>query len=121
MIEPLARARAGKLGIQEDPKDGPGAWAQMRFMADALFLRKYDEEYLVEMKGIADGSVDPKILRKLGELCRQRGVSNGRPAHHADDQLLRHHAAQRCAERHVRCKVVITRHWPNRIGVMIPL
>jgi hypothetical protein len=45
-----------KLGIQEDPKDGPGAWAQMRFFADAVFLRKYDEEYLLEMKGIADGA-----------------------------------------------------------------
>lgn len=47
---------AKKLGIQENPKDGPGAWAEMRFFADAVFLRKYDEEYLVEMKGIADGA-----------------------------------------------------------------
>ena len=47
---------AKKLGIQEDPKDGPGAWAEMRFMADAVFLRKFDEEYLLEMKGIADGA-----------------------------------------------------------------
>ncbi len=29
---------------------------QMRFMADAVFLRKYEEEYLLEMKGIADGA-----------------------------------------------------------------
>ena len=47
---------ARKLGIQENPKDGPGAWAEMRFFADAVFLRKFDEEYLVEMKGIADGA-----------------------------------------------------------------
>ncbi len=47
---------AKKLGIQEDPKDGPGAWARMRFMADAVFLRKFDEEYLLEMKGMADGA-----------------------------------------------------------------
>ena len=47
---------AKKLGIQENPKDGPGAWAEMRFMADAVFLRKFDEEYLLEMKGIADGA-----------------------------------------------------------------
>ena len=26
---------AKKLGIQENPKDGPGAWAEMRFFADA--------------------------------------------------------------------------------------
>ncbi|MBK9968959.1 MAG: hypothetical protein IPP07_30650 [Holophagales bacterium] len=47
---------AKKLGIQENPKDGAGAWAEMRFMADAVFLRKFDEEYLLEMKGIADGA-----------------------------------------------------------------
>jgi hypothetical protein len=47
---------AKKLGIQENPKDGPGAWAEMRFMADAVFLRKFDEEYLLEMKGTADGA-----------------------------------------------------------------
>lgn len=47
---------AKKLGIQENPKDGPGAWAEMRFFADAVFLRKYEEEYLLEMKGIADGA-----------------------------------------------------------------
>lgn len=47
---------AKKLGIQENPKDGPGAWAEMRFMADAVFLRKFDEEYLLEMKGMADGA-----------------------------------------------------------------
>ncbi len=47
---------AKKLGVQENPKDGPGAWAEMRFMANAVFLRKFDEEYLLEMKGIADGA-----------------------------------------------------------------
>lgn len=47
---------AKKLGILENPKDGPGAWAEMRFMADAVFLRKFDEEYLLEMKGMADGA-----------------------------------------------------------------
>jgi hypothetical protein len=34
----------------------------MRFFADAVFLRKYDEEYLLEMKGIADGAA------KAGEV-----------------------------------------------------
>ncbi|MCL4807247.1 MAG: hypothetical protein KJ062_05550 [Thermoanaerobaculia bacterium] len=47
---------ARKLGFQEDPKDGAAAWARMRFMADAVFLRKFDEEYLLEMKGMADGA-----------------------------------------------------------------
>ncbi|NIM15072.1 MAG: hypothetical protein GTO45_24175 [Candidatus Aminicenantes bacterium] len=45
-----------KLAIEantDNPRDG---WQQMRFISDAFFLRKYDEEYLTEMKGIADGA-----------------------------------------------------------------
>ena len=44
-----------KLGIEvykDDPKKG---WYDKRFVADAFMLRKYEEEYLTEMKGIADG------------------------------------------------------------------
>lgn len=44
-----------KLGIhvrKEDPKMG---WYDKRFIADAFMLRKYEKEYLTEMKGIADG------------------------------------------------------------------
>jgi hypothetical protein len=47
-----------KLGVvqyREDPETG---WDTIRFEADALFLRKYDDEYLTEMKGIADGAAD---------------------------------------------------------------
>jgi hypothetical protein len=32
------------------------AWAQTRTLANALFLRRFDREYLEEMKGIADGA-----------------------------------------------------------------
>ena len=32
------------------------AWRETRTMVNALFLRRYDKEYLEEMKGIADGS-----------------------------------------------------------------
>jgi hypothetical protein len=36
---------------------GPGeAWRETRTMVNALFLRRYDPEYLEEMKGIADGA-----------------------------------------------------------------
>lgn len=35
------------------PADG---WNDMRMLCDALFLRKYDAEFLEEMKGIADGA-----------------------------------------------------------------
>ena len=31
-------------------------WKQVRTLVDALFLRRYDKEYLEEMKGIADGA-----------------------------------------------------------------
>ena len=32
------------------------AWRDLRLIADALFLRRFDAEYLEEMKGIADGA-----------------------------------------------------------------
>jgi hypothetical protein len=38
---------------QEGPVD---AWRDMRMLVNALFLRRYDAEYLEEMKGIADGA-----------------------------------------------------------------
>jgi hypothetical protein len=45
-----------KLGVNGSVQDPAGAWNQKRFSADAILLRKYDEEYLTEMKGIADGA-----------------------------------------------------------------
>ncbi|HVA48220.1 MAG TPA: C45 family autoproteolytic acyltransferase/hydrolase [Pirellulales bacterium] len=37
--------------------EGPAeAWRDMRMLSNALFLRRYDAEYLEEMKGIADGA-----------------------------------------------------------------
>ncbi len=47
---------ARKLGIAESAKDPSEGWAHLRLLADSVFLRKYDEEYLTEMKGIADGA-----------------------------------------------------------------
>lgn len=45
-----------KLAINYN-KDNPSlAWRTLRSQVDLLFLRKYDEEYLTEMKGIADGA-----------------------------------------------------------------
>ena len=47
---------AKKLAISAN-RDNPGdGWYTMRFQTDAILLRKYDEEYLEEMKGIADGA-----------------------------------------------------------------
>ncbi|NOK33549.1 hypothetical protein HMI49_10095 [Corallococcus exercitus] len=45
-----------KLGIQKDKADAAKGWAQVRLLADSLFLRRFDPEYLEEMKGIADGA-----------------------------------------------------------------
>jgi len=44
-----------KLAINKNTANPASGWNDERFMADALFLRKFDDEYLTEMKGIADG------------------------------------------------------------------
>jgi Phospholipase B len=43
---------------QEGPKDPAAAWQQVRRLVNALFLRRFDREYLEEMQGIADGAAD---------------------------------------------------------------
>jgi hypothetical protein len=45
-----------KLSIRRDAKDPALGWSALRTLADALMLRRYDPEYLEEMKGIADGA-----------------------------------------------------------------
>jgi hypothetical protein len=47
-----------KLAVGADTDNPAQGWRQMRFISDAFFLRKYDEEYLTEMKGIADGAAE---------------------------------------------------------------
>ncbi len=47
-----------KLGVLQNREDPESGWDTVRFQADALFLRKYDEEYLTEMQGIADGAAE---------------------------------------------------------------
>ncbi|WP_291270998.1 C45 family autoproteolytic acyltransferase/hydolase [Geothrix sp.] len=46
-----------KLGVLKNAADPVRGWADQRQTADALFFRKYDVEFLEEMKGIADGAV----------------------------------------------------------------
>src|SRR5262249_62256673 len=38
------------------PKAPAEGWKLTRMLVDAVFLRRYDKEYLEEMKGIADGA-----------------------------------------------------------------
>ncbi len=45
-----------KLSIQRDAKDPAAGWTTLRTMADALMLRRFDPEFLEEMKGTADGA-----------------------------------------------------------------
>jgi len=45
-----------KLSIRHDAKDPAHGWGALRTLADALMLRRYDPEFLEEMKGIADGA-----------------------------------------------------------------
>ncbi len=47
-----------KLGVLANEADPEAGWRRLRFECDTLFLRSYDEEYLREMKGIADGAAD---------------------------------------------------------------
>ena len=44
------------LATDRSPKSPGEAWRDLRTLVNALFLRRYDAEYLHEMKGIADGA-----------------------------------------------------------------
>jgi hypothetical protein len=44
------------MAQRHSPKAPGDAWHSLRTMVNALFLRRYDPEYLEEMKGIADGA-----------------------------------------------------------------
>ncbi len=49
-------AYMAKLAYQQNQHEPEAGWRDLRFSTDALFLRKYDREYLEEMRGIADGA-----------------------------------------------------------------
>jgi hypothetical protein len=44
------------FATQQGPKGPEEAWRQTRTLVNALFVRKFEPEYLEEMKGIADGA-----------------------------------------------------------------
>jgi hypothetical protein len=48
----------GELARYRSVKAPADAWNDLRLVANALFLRRFDREYLEEMKGIADGAAD---------------------------------------------------------------
>jgi hypothetical protein len=45
-----------KLAVLENKADPARGWKALRLLANALTLRRFDPEYLEEMKGIADGA-----------------------------------------------------------------
>ncbi len=57
-----------KLGVQKNAADPARGWADQRQTADALFFRKYDVEFLEEMKGTADGAVKAGVKFKGRDL-----------------------------------------------------
>ena len=50
-----------KLAINYDRANPSSAWRNLRSQVDMIFLRKYEPEYLTEMKGIADGAAEKGI------------------------------------------------------------
>jgi hypothetical protein len=50
-----------RLAINVDRGNPTLGWRNLRYQVDLLFLRKYESEYLTEMKGIADGASEKGI------------------------------------------------------------
>jgi len=46
-----------KLANRQNEGNSVKGWDDLRLIANSYFLRKFDEEFLIEMKGIADGTV----------------------------------------------------------------
>lgn len=51
-------AQVRMLAAVRSPKAPADGWRHLRTLANALFLRRFDREYLEEMKGIAEGAAD---------------------------------------------------------------
>ncbi len=73
------RLRALLRRHAQTPRRPTEGWKTTRTLVNALFLRRFDKEYLEEMKGIADGA-----SRRRGTLRRPAH----RPGRHRRPQLL---------------------------------
>jgi hypothetical protein len=56
LLAPEIAAHVRCFAATQNPKSPAEGWKQTRTLANALFLRRYDAEFLEEMKGIADGA-----------------------------------------------------------------
>ena len=45
-----------KLALRQNADDPRAGWSDLKMLTDAMMLRKYDREYLEEMRGIAEGA-----------------------------------------------------------------
>jgi hypothetical protein len=111
-------AYATKLGTNEDHDDSTAGWRGLRGQVDALFLRGFDVEYLLEMRGIADGAahagakldgkavdlLDVVTLNSVIDLGQLRGATNvtptalsGRSFLKAEDELLLDDRTHKCS------------------------
>ena len=57
-----------KVGVQKNRQDAVNGWSQVRLLTDSLFLRRYEPEYIEEMRGIADGVNRAGVKFKNREL-----------------------------------------------------
>jgi len=56
LLAPEIAANVRCLAAEQSPKAPAEGWKLTRTLVNALFLRRYDREYLEEMKGIAEGA-----------------------------------------------------------------
>ncbi|MFO0889652.1 MAG: C45 family autoproteolytic acyltransferase/hydrolase [Isosphaeraceae bacterium] len=56
LLAPQIARLVESLAVYRSTKAPEDAWRDLRLIANALFLRKFDPEYIEEMKGIADGA-----------------------------------------------------------------
>src|SRR5438876_7538887 len=56
LLAPEIAAHVRCFAAVQSPKAPTEGWKQLRTLCNSLFLRRYHEEYLQEMKGIADGA-----------------------------------------------------------------
>lgn len=110
-----------KLAISEN-RDNPGSgWYTLRFQADAILLRKYDEEYLEEMKGIADGAkkagakfmgravdlVDIVTLNSSIDLGQMGGALRTTPNHLTGRNFLRTEEEMLLPQKYNKCSAFV--------------
>ncbi len=56
LLAPEIAAHVRCFATVQSPRSPADGWRQVRTLTNALFLRRYEREYLEEMKGIADGA-----------------------------------------------------------------